>query len=78
MYKVISFVAAIFLLICSGWIGYNLYIDDYSSRTDLVALTIISIVMTITGCWLLFITFFEDWLLRKMYGEFSNRNPWGY
>lgn len=75
--KLFSFVMAVFLLACASGISYSLYIGDYSGRTDFVGLIIISVIMTIIGCWLLLLTFFEDWMLRKMYGEFSNRNPWG-
>lgn len=75
--KLFSFVMAVFLLACATGISYCLYTGDYSSRTDFVGLIIISIIMGILGIYMLFLTFFEDWMLRKMYGEFSNRNPWG-
>lgn len=75
--KLFSFVMAVFLLACASGIGYCLYIGDYANQTDFVGLTIISVIMGILGIYMLVLTFFEDWMLRKMYGEFSNRNPWG-
>lgn len=75
--KLFSFVMAVFLLACASGIGYCLYTGDYSGRTDFVGLIIISVFMTVIGIYLLFLTFFEDWMLRKMYGEFSNRNHRG-
>lgn len=44
---------------------------------DLIGMGVVGAVCLIFGVFSLVMGFFEKRIMKVMYGEFSNRNPWG-
>lgn len=65
------------VLFCGlGWVIHVIR-TEVTELGDLVGLGIVGVLCLIFGVFSFIMTFFEDRLLKFMYGDFSNRNPWG-
>lgn len=61
----------------SGWVVWIIYNDPLVGPNDRILLWILAVVLALFSLWTFVTETFGDWILKKMYGEFSNRNPWG-
>lgn len=77
MLKLIEAIVCVLLIGFAGYMGHGAYIGDYQNRSEMVALIFGTVSIGGISVYALFHCLFGDWLMKKMYGEFSNRNPWG-
>ena len=65
-------------LVCVGiYIGHAVYEGDYKDKSEMVGLIIVSSALIFIAGFGVLECLFGDWVMEKMYGKFSNRNPWG-
>lgn len=81
MAKVVSswvmYLLATIVAFGSGWSVWVIYNDPRVGPDDVFMLWLLAIVLALFSLYGFISELWGDRILKAMYGEFSNRNPWG-
>lgn len=77
MAKIIIYLLSIMVGTASGWVVWMINTDPRIGHDERIVLWVLAVVLALFSLWSFVLEAFGDRILKKMYGEFSNRNPWG-